>query len=400
MSVSEQELDQFRVEVSAWLRENNPGDPGFLLPESFMEVGTDEQFEYLRDWQRKVYDAGYLGMSWPEEYGGGGKPQAFQDIVSQEMARQRVPFMTNTIGLNWAGPLILQQGTEEDKKKYIKGILNADDIWCQGFSEPDHGSDLGNAQVKAVKDGDDYIINGSKIWTSLGSYAKYMILLARTSNEGPNKYAGLSFFLAPMKTEGINPQPIKKLTSEYGFCQTFFNDARIPANSIMGREGEGWQVAMATLMFERGNVGGQAGGLSMMDINVNDVLELARRSKRNGKPALEDPLIRDQMVQILIEAKSNALMGSKTKIPALNTERPTAIAMSGKLRGSELKRRFCQFAISLQGANGGRFISPEAVDGGKWQRIYFNSFSATIGGGTTQVQYNIMGERVLGLPKS
>jgi alkylation response protein AidB-like acyl-CoA dehydrogenase len=400
MSVSEQELDQFRLEVSAWLRENNPGDPGFLLPESFMEVGTDEQFEYLRNWQRKVYDAGYLGMSWPEEYGGGGKPQAFQDIVSQEMARQRVPFMTNTIGLNWAGPLILQQGTEEDKKKYIKGILNADDIWCQGFSEPDHGSDLGNAQVKAVKDGDDYIINGSKIWTSLGSYAKYMILLARTSNEGPNKYAGLSFFLAPMKTEGINPQPIKKLTSEYGFCQTFFNDARIPANSIMGREGEGWQVAMATLMFERGNVGGQAGGLSMMDINVNDVLELARRSKRNGKPALEDPLIRDQMVQFLIEAKSNALMGSKTKIPALNTERPTAIAMSGKLRGSELKRRFCQFAISLQGANGGRFISPEAVDGGKWQRIYFNSFSATIGGGTTQVQYNIMGERVLGLPKS
>ena len=400
MSVSEQELDQFRLEVSAWLRENNPGDPGFLLPESFMEVGTDEQFEYLRDWQRKVYDAGYLGMSWPEEYGGGGKPQAFQDIVSQEMARQRVPFMTNTIGLNWAGPLILQQGTEEDKKKYIKGILNADDIWCQGFSEPDHGSDLGNAQVKAVKDGDDYIINGSKIWTSLGSYAKYMILLARTSNEGPNKYAGLSFFLAPMKTEGIDPQPIKKLTSEYGFCQTFFNDARIPANSIMGREGEGWQVAMATLMFERGNVGGQAGGLSMMDINVNDVLELARRSKRNGKPALEDPLIRDQMVQFLIEAKSNALMGSKTKIPALNTERPTAIAMSGKLRGSELKRRFCQFAMSLQGANGGRFISPEAVDGGKWQRIYFNSFSATIGGGTTQVQYNIMGERVLGLPKS
>ena len=400
MSVSEQELDQFRLEVSAWLKENNPGDPGFLLPESFMEVGTDEQFEYLRDWQRKVYDAGYLGMSWPEEYGGGGKPQVFQDIVSQEMARQRVPFMTNTIGLNWAGPLILQQGTEEDKKKYIKGILNADDIWCQGFSEPDHGSDLGNAQVKAVKDGDDYIINGSKIWTSLGSYAKYMILLARTSNEGPSKYAGLSFFLAPMKTEGIDPQPIKKLTSEYGFCQTFFNDARIPANSIMGREGEGWQVAMATLMFERGNVGGQAGGLSMMDINVNDVLELARRSKRNGKPALEDPLIRDQMVQFLIEAKSNVLMGARTKIPALNTERPTAIAMSGKLRGSELKRRFCQFAMSLQGANGGRFISPEAVDGGKWQRIYFNSFSATIGGGTTQVQYNIMGERVLGLPKS
>jgi alkylation response protein AidB-like acyl-CoA dehydrogenase len=400
MNVSEEELDQFREEVSTWLIENNPGNPGFLLPESFMEVGTDAQFEYLRSWQRKVYDAGYLGMAWPKEYGGGGKSQVFQDIVSQEMARQRVPFMTNTIGLNWAGPLILQRGTEEDKKKYIKGILNADDIWCQGFSEPDHGSDLGNAQVKATKDGDDYVINGSKIWTSLGSYAKYMILLARTSNEGPNKYAGLSFFLAPMRVEGIEPQPIKKLTSEYGFCQTFFNDARIPANCIMGSEGDGWQVAMSTLMFERGNVGGQAGGLAMMDINVNDVLELANRSTRNGKPALEDPITRDQMVKFLIEAKSNSLMSSKAKIAALNTERPTAIAMSGKLRSSELKRRFCQFALSLQGANGGRFISPDAVDGGKWQRIYFNAFSATIGGGTTQVQYNIMGERVLGLPKS
>lgn len=400
MSVNEQTLDEFRLEVTAWMTENNPGDPGFLLPESFMEVGTDAQFEYLRAWQRKVYDAGYLGMSWPKEYGGGGQPQVFQDIVTQEMARQRVPFMTNTIGLNWAGPLILQRGTEEDKKKYIKGILNADDIWCQGFSEPDHGSDLGNAQVKATKDGDDYIINGSKIWTSLGSYAKYMILLARTSTEGPNKYAGLSFFLAPMKVDGIDPQPIKKLTSEYGFCQTFFNDARIPTNCRMGNEGEGWQVAMATLMFERGNVGGQAGGIAMMDVNVNDVLELARRSTRNGKPALDDPLIRDQMVQFLIEAKNNSLMSSKAKIPALNTERPTSIAMSGKLRSSELKRRFCQFALSLQGANGGRFVSSGAVDGGKWQRIYFNAFSATIGGGTTQVQYNIMGERVLGLPKS
>ncbi|MFT6432302.1 MAG: alkylation response protein AidB-like acyl-CoA dehydrogenase [Candidatus Azotimanducaceae bacterium] len=400
MNVSEQALNEFRQEISNWLIENNPGDPGFLLPESFMEVGTDAQFEYLRAWQRKVYDAGYLGMAWPEEYGGRGKPQVFQDIVSQEMARQRVPFMTNTIGLNWAGPLILQRGSEEDKKKYIKGILNADDIWCQGFSEPDHGSDLGNAQVKATKDGDDYIINGSKIWTSLGSYAKYMILLARTSNDGPSKYAGLSFFLAPMKVDGIEPKPIKKLTSEFGFCQTFFNEARIPANCIMGNEGEGWQVAMATLMFERGNVGGQAGGLAVMDINVNDVLELARRSTRNGKPALDDPLIKDQMVQFLIEAKSNALMSARAKIPALNTERPNAIAMSGKLRNTELKRRFCQFALSLQGANGGRFVSTNAVDGGKWQRIYFNSFSATIGGGTTQVQYNIVGERVLGLPKS
>ena len=145
------------------------------------------------------------------------------------------------------GPLILSMGTEEEKQKYIKGILSAEDIWCQGFSEPDHGSDLGNAQCRAVKDGDEYVINGSKIWTSLGSYAKYMILIARTSNEDSSKYAGLSFFLAPMDAEGVEPRPIKKLTGEYqGFCQTFFNDARIPATSLMGKEEEGWKVAMAT----------------------------------------------------------------------------------------------------------------------------------------------------------
>ena len=142
---TDQELEQFGQEVASWFKENNPGDPGFLLPETFMEVGTDQQFEYLRNWQQKVYEAGYLGMAWPEEYGGGGKPQVLQDIVNQEMARQRVPFMTNTIGLNWAGPLILKMGTEEDKKKYIKNILSAEDIWCQGFSEPDQGSDLGNS---------------------------------------------------------------------------------------------------------------------------------------------------------------------------------------------------------------------------------------------------------------
>ena len=296
--------------------------------------------------------------------------------------------------------MILNRGTEEEKQKYIRGILNADDIWCQGFSEPDHGSDLGNAQCKALRDGDDYVINGSKIWTSLGSYAKYMILLARTSSVGDNKYAGLTFFLSPMKVAGIDPQPIKKLTSEYGFCQTHFVDARIPADCIMGAEGEGWQVAMQTLMFERGAAGGQAGGLSMMDLNIHDVVELSRRAMRNGKPAIEDPLIRDELTQMIIEAKGNSLMQARARIPALTTERPTVIAMSGKLRGTELKRRMTKFAISLQGANGGRFVSEAALDGGKWQRSYFNSFSATIGGGTSQVQKNIVGERVLGLPKS
>ncbi len=393
------ELQELRAEVSAWLKENRPPEPDFLLPETFMEVGTDDQFHYLRDWQQKVYEAGYLGMAWPAEYGGGGRPQAHQDVVNREMAKQQVPFMPNTIGLNWAGPLILEMGTEEEKQKYIRGILSAEDIWCQGFSEPDHGSDLGSAQTRAVRDGDEYVINGSKIWTSLGSYAKYMILLARTSDEG-SKYAGLSYFLSPMHAEGIDTQPIRKLTGEYGFVQTFFDNARIPASCLMGEEGQGWQIAMTTLTFERGATGGQAGGLSAMFVGVDDVVELARHAQRNGKPAIEDPLVRDQLVRFLIEAKGDNLCSQRAKIPQLVSERPMSIALSGKLRTTEHRRRLFQFAISLMGANGARWVGDaHAERGGKWQRSYFNSFSATIGGGTSQVQANIVGERVLGLPK-
>jgi len=393
------ELDDFRREVHAWFSANKPADPGFLLPESFMEVGTDPQFQFLRAWQRKVYDAGYLGMAWPQAYGGGGRPQAFQDIVNAEMARQKTPFVPNTIGLNWAGPLILAIGTEAQKQRFIPGILNADDIWCQGFSEPDQGSDLANTQTRAVREGDEYVITGSKIWTSLGSYAKYMILLART-NPQEKRYGGLSFFLIPMKVPGIETRPIKKLTGEYGFTQTFFHEARVPADCLMGREGEGWKIAMMTLTFERGASGGQAGGLSRVSLGINDVIELARQSRRDGRPALEDPFVRDQLARFLIEDQGDRLCTARAQVPALCSERPDAIPLSAKLRTSEYRRRLFQFALSLQGANAVRWVGDAAaVEGGKWQRTYFNSFSSTIGGGTSQIQANIVGERVLGLPK-
>lgn len=395
------ELDEFRAEVAAWLKDNRPPvDPGFLLPETFMEVGTDDQFNYLRDWQQRVYEAGYLGMAWPKEYGGGGKPQVYQDIVNAEMANQQVPFVPNTIGLNWAGPLILAIGTEEEKLKYIRGILSAEDIWCQGFSEPNNGSDLAAASTTAVRDGDEYVLNGSKIWTSLGTYAKYMILLAKTNPNAENRYAGLSYFLAPMDVPGVDVQPIRKLTGEYGFTQTFFTDARVPASCLMGKEGEGWQIAMQTLTFERGATGGQAGGLAGNAMGVADVVELARRAKRDGKPAIEDPLVRDRLIQFLITEQGDRLCGVRARIPALVSERPAAIPMSGKLRGTEHRRRLFQFALSLMGANGVRWVGDAHADrGGLWPRSYFNAFSATIGGGTSQVQANIVGERVLGLPK-
>ena len=400
MSVTQNELDEFQAEAEAWFGENDPHDPGFLLPQSFMEVGTDQQFEFLRNWQRKVYEAGYLGMAWPKEFGGGGVDQAFQDIATAVMMHQNVPFMTNTIGLNWAGPLILDMGSESQKQEYIKRILSAEDIWCQGFSEPDHGSDLGNAQLRALRDGDEFVLNGSKIWTSLGAYADYIILLARTDNQTNTKYEGLSYFLAPMKIEGINPQPIKKLTGEHGFTQTFFNDARISESCLIGEEGGGWQVAMKTLTYERAVTGGQAGGVASMTVSASEVVELARNAMRDGRLAIEDPLVRDQLVSFLMEEKGMDLNNKRAKIPALISEWPASIAMSRKLTGTEWRRRLNQFAVTLQGANASLCMGDtKAVDRGRWQRGYFQAFSGTIGGGTSQIQKNIVGERVLGLPK-
>jgi len=397
----QRELDEFRKDAEAWFSENTPRDPGFVLPLTFMEVGTDEQFEFLRDWQRKVYEAGYLGAAWPSAYGGGGLNEAFQEAASEAMRAARAPIMLNAIGLNWAGPLILEMGSEEEKQRYIKGILNAEDIWCQGFSEPDHGSDLGAAQLSAVREGDEYVLNGTKIWTTLGHYARYMILLARTSVDAASKYAGLSFFLAPMNGHGIETVPIRKLTGEHGFTQTFFTDARIPADCLMGEEGQGWLVALRTLEYERGARRGQAGGYVITPLNAFAILDLARNLKRGGAPALDDPVVRDKLVSFLIEAQGLDLCNARAGLAPLNQDRPMALALSGKLMWTEFARRLYAFAMSLAGPKAGYYVGDEnAIDDGLWTRGYLNAFSATIGGGTSEIQRNIIAEHVLGLPKT
>ena len=400
MSASEQELKEFRVEVAAWMKDNKPADPGFLLPQTFMEVGDERQLEFLRNWQHKIWSAGYLGMAWPKEYGGRGVDAIYQSIADKEMRRLAVPICFNVIGLGWAGPLINHIGSEQQKSKYLKGILNAEDVWCQGFSEPDHGSDLGNAQTRAVRDGDEYILNGQKIWTTMGNFAKYMILLARTNPDAPRKYDGLSFFLSPMHVSGIDTRPIRKLTGEFGFTETFFTDARIPADSIMGEEGQGWKIAMQTLQYERGAEAGAAGGQSMVRITVDDMISQLDGVRRDGAPVLEDPVVRDQVVQAIMEEKALFLGDRRSHIGHLTTDYPGSLPLSHKLRGTEMTRRMRQLAINLQGAEGALYVGDDdARQGGFWQRAYLNSFSATIGGGTSQVQANIIAEHVLGLPK-
>ncbi|MBK6738394.1 MAG: acyl-CoA dehydrogenase family protein [Haliea sp.] len=400
MSTSEKELQAFRAEVAAWMKANNPADPGFLLPQTFMEVGDEQQLEFLREWQHKVWAAGYLGMAWPKQYGGGGVDPIFQSIADQEMRRAGVPICFNVIGLGWAGPLINDIGTEQEKAKYLKGILTAEDVWCQGFSEPDHGSDLGNVQTRAVRDGDHYVINGQKIWTTMGNFAKYMILLARTNPDAPRKYDGLSFFLSPMQAPGIETRPIRKITGEFGFTETFFTDARIPADSLMGEEGQGWKIAMQTLQYERGAEAGAAGGQAMVRVTVDDMIAQLAGVQRDGAPVLQDPVVRDQLVQAIMEEKAIVLGDRRAHIGALTSDYPGSLPLSNKLRATEMTRRMRQLAINLQGAEGALYVGDhEARQRGFWQRAYFNSFSATIGGGTSQVQANIVAEHILGLPK-
>ena len=396
MSEGKAALQAFKSEVSAWMAENVPSDPGFLLPLTFLEVGTEQQLDFLRKWQHKLWQAGFLGMHWPTEYGGQGADSAYQFIVDKELGCHRAPIIFNTIGLNWVGPLLLDMGTEEEKAKYIKNILSAEEIWCQGFSEPDHGSDLGAVQTRAVKEG----VNGAKIWTTLGNYADHMILLARTNTKTERKYDGLSFFLSPMKVAGVEARPIRKVTGEYGFNQTFFTDARIPASCLMGEEGGGWTVAMKTLEYERGVTAGQASAYWGVAVQVDDMIDELSAIKQDGEPLLSDPVVRDDLVGFIMEAKALSLSARRMAIPALGTDYPMGLALSVKYRGTEYERRMKQYTASKQGAQSALYVGDdEAVSGGFWQRAYFSNFGATIGGGTTQVQANIVAEHVLGLPK-
>ena len=397
---SPQELADFEKQCDAWFAENTVRDPGFMLPLTFMEVSTDQQFDFLRDWQRKVYEAGYFGMSWPTEYGGYGMHPEYQRIATRVMKSHDAPIMLNAIANGWTGPLLLDIGREEDKRRFIKPMLSAEEIWCQGFSEPEHGSDLGSAQTKAVRDGDEYVINGSKIWTSLGDRADYMILLARTSNDGPSKYAGLSFFLAPMKIPGVETRRLKKLTGEYGFTQCFFTDARIPASGLVGEEGQGWMVAMKTLEYERGAKVNPVGGYFVKEMDVMGVIDMARSAKRGGKPVLDDPVMRDRLVDYMIEIQALNLNNQRRRMAPLTSDRPMGLALMNKLARTELVRELTEFSLQFQGTRAGYYVGDEnAVDDGYWHRSYLNSFSATIGGGTSQIQKNIIGEHVLGLPK-
>jgi alkylation response protein AidB-like acyl-CoA dehydrogenase len=393
------EQAEFRQYCRRWLADNRPAAPSFRLPEHAIEVMTEEQRVYLARWQKQVYDAGLIGSDYPKAYGGGGH-SGFQRIANNEMAVAGVPYLLNVIGLGMAAPSILHHGSEEQKRRYLPPLLAGEEIWCQGFSEPNAGSDLAGAQTSAVRDGDHWIINGHKVWTSLAHFASWMILLARHSTA--DKYKGLTYFICPIAgAQGVTVRPLIKLTGQTGFNEVLFEDVVVSDTLRVDEVGKGWDVAMTTLLHERGAAesAGTGGGTSLEE-RLAALIALAKRMKRHGRPAWEDAVLRDRITQLAVRVEGFRQTFRRARVAAL-TDHPMRIALSSKLLLSELNQDIAALALEIEGPFSSLFLGdPNAPDGAEWPLAYMNSYGITIAAGTSEIQRNILGERVLGLAKT
>jgi alkylation response protein AidB-like acyl-CoA dehydrogenase len=306
--------------------------------------------------------------------------------------------MINIVALNMAAPTILHHGTEEQKRRFIPGCLSADEIWCQGFSEPGAGSDLANVQTFCEKRGDDWIVNGHKVWTSLARFSQWMILLGRTSRD--DKYRGLTYFLCPIEgARGVTVRPIIKITGDTGFNEVLFEDVAVSDDLRLDVVGAGWSVAMTTLLHERGAAEGAGGGARLTD-HTDELIALAKRARRDGAIAANDPVTRDEIVRQVITAEAIQLNAVRARVPAL-CDHPMRLPLQGKVSVSELEQSVARIGCELGGALGQLYkLDENAPDAGRWPHAYMNSYGFTIAAGTSEIQRNILGERVLGLEKS
>ena len=355
----------FRAELREWLAANLPAEPG-------------------REWSRKLYDAGYAGLTWPEEYGGRGAPYSHQAIVLEESARAEAPMHMGVIGLGMAGPTIMAHGTEEQKQRYLSKILSAEEIWCQGFSEPDAGSDLAAARTRIDDQGDHFVVNGQKVWSSFAQLADFCILVT-LSDPDAKRYRGLTYLIVDMHAPGVEVRPLRQITGEAEFNEIFFNDVRVPVSNRLGEEGEGWQVAMTTLLHERGTLGFAL--TASLDVSVGKLLEVARE-RVNGDAGARERVAAEWIELQALRYTNYRALGTlqRTGIPG-----PEGSAI--KLRWSEQNQRMTKLARELLGPEG-------ILDDGWWHHQQLRSRGNTIEAGTSEVLRNIVAERVLGLPRS
>ena len=381
---------QFRDEFRAWLSANLPAEwqGGALNSEDRADF-----IAYLRDWQRKLYEGGWAGISWPKEYGGRGATLMEQAIFQAELARANAPQLIGTIGLSLVGPTIIALGTEAQKARYLAPILSGAEIWCQGFSEPNAGSDLAALNTKAIRDGDDFIINGQKIWTSFAQLADWCLLLVRTDTEAP-KHKGITCLLLDMHSEGIRVRPLRMMSGDAGFNEVFFSNVRVPVAQVLGVINQGWTTAIAALMNERANLG--TGVQVVFKRNLEALIARARTIKRNGRPASEDPIVRQKLAQAYLELEILRLNINRALTSLSKTGIPGAEGSIQKLYWSEMNQRTQQIAQEILGPYG----QLADFDKGLWQYAYLRARGNTIEAGTSEIQRNIIAERVLGLPKS
>ncbi len=383
------EQRQFRDELRGWLQANTPAP----WSGGAAEEKKGPYLDYLRDWQRKASEGGWAAISWPKEYGGRGAKLIEMAILQEEWARAEAPPLVNALGLYLIGPTIIAVGTEEQKARFLPKIVSAEEIWCQGFSEPNAGSDVASLATKATLDGDHFIVNGQKIWTSLAHVADWCLLLTRTDPEAP-KHKGITALLVDMHSPGVNVRPLKQMTGDASFNEVFFDNARVPATNVLGEINGGWRTAITTLMNERANLG--TGTYIQFKRNLDELIERARQTKRGAEPASRNPVLRQKLAQAYIELEIFRLtnMRSLTRISQTGVPGPEGSIL--KLQWSEFNQRFQQTAMETLGP----YAQLWGFDDGQWAFNYLRARANTIEAGTSEILRNIVAERVLGLPKS
>jgi alkylation response protein AidB-like acyl-CoA dehydrogenase len=370
-----QEEQSFRDQVRSWLEANHPGP----APE-----GNDQaRFEFEREWQGRLHEAGWAGISWPKEYGGRGATLVEQAIFSEEMARSRAPRPANVLGLVMGGPVVIAHGTEEQKERFLEPILSAEEIWCQGFSEPESGSDLASLKTKAVPQDGGWRVTGQKVWTTFAHEAKWCMLLARSDPDVP-KHKGLTYFILDMEQDGVDVRPLRQITGEAEFNEIFMEDAYVPDENVVGGAGNGWMVGITTLMHERAGLGAASAVALRRDLG-----ELIALVREHG--LAEDPMIRDRIARLQISAEALRLGGLRTLTQTMRTGIPGPEGSLAKWQWADANQELTELAAEVLG--------PEGLERSEWSYRLLRSRANSIEGGTTEVMKNIVAERVLGLPR-
>ena len=385
------EEEEFRQEIREFLQAELPEGWGIT---EFWDPDDDEQFTFAHEFTKKLGTRNWLAVSWPKEYGGLEWPFWRQFIFNEELANFDAPIVGRN-ATRFLGPTIFRYGTEEQKRQHIPGILSGETIWCQGYSEPNAGSDLASLQTRAVQDGDEFVINGQKIWTSMAQHSDWIFMLARTNPDAP-KHRGISYFLVNMKTPGITVRPLIDMSNGHHFNEVYFENVRVPRSALIGEQDRGWYQATTTLSFERSGIEGPAAAGRY----VRQLTQYAKETKRNGKPMAEDPVVRQRLAQLSTEVEVARSLAWRIASVQTKGDVPGPEAPALKVFSSELFQRIAQEGMRMLDLYG------QLEPGSKWaplagaiERLYLVTVSRTIAAGTSEIQRNIIAERGLGLPK-